>query len=229
MKCLIVDDDPDCRKLVEHLVEMHPALELTGTASDADEALEILGSNDVDLLLLDIDLPTRSGVDLVRSGDIIPQVVFITAHREFAVDAFEHDVTDFIVKPVDSPRFEKAVEKALVNYRYRNELTRQDHIYVKVNSRLVKVSFPEIVLIESHGDYVRIHLRDDVHTVYTRMNTVENALRNKGFQRVHRKYLINLAEIHSVEDNQVQLSNGATIPVSKANWTALLDSLNTLS
>ncbi len=228
MKCLVVDDDPDCRMLVEHLVNKHPSLELMGTAGDAETALDILADSDVDLLLLDIDLPAQSGVDLVRSGNIIPQVVFITAHREFAVDAFEHDVTDFIVKPVDAERFEKAIDKALVNYRYRNELTGKDHVYVKVNSKLVKVSFPQILFVESYGDYVKIHLTRDVHTVYTRMNTVENALRHKGFQRIHRKYLVNLAEIHAVGDREVQLNNEVSIPVSKANRGALLEKLNTL-
>ena len=229
MKCLVVDDDPDCRNLVEHLVHRHHALELIGAAGDAETALEILSDQEVDLLLLDIDLPAQSGVDLVRRGNIIPQVVFITAHREFAVDAFEHDVTDFIVKPVDATRFDKAAEKALVNFNYRKELTAQDHMYVKVNSRLVKVSFPEILFVESYGDYVKIHLNRDVHTVYTRMNTVENALRHKGFERVHRKYLVNLAEIAAVGDRDVQLSNQDVVPVSKASRAALIDKLNTLA
>lgn len=228
MQCLVVDDDPDFRNLVGRFVDQHPALDLAGTACSAEEAMAVLASAAIDLLFLDIDMPSRNGIELVRSQELVPQVVFITAHREYAVEAFEYDVTDYIVKPVNESRFNKAVDKALKNFAQRNEMSGQDHIFVKVDQKLVRIQFRDVDLVESHGDYVRIHCGDQVHTVHTRLNTMENVLKGHRFMRVHRKYLVRLDAIVSVEGYTLLLANGASVAISRNARPELNQALDTL-
>jgi two-component system LytT family response regulator len=227
LKCIAIDDEPLALKLISGYVSRFPSLQLIQTFDDAISGAEFLKNKPVDLLFIDINMPDITGIDLVRSLAVKPIVIFTTAHKNFAYEGFELEALDYILKPIDFKRFEKAVEKAIDYYRYKNQpATEQaeESLYVYSEYRMVKIELSAIEYIESMEDYIKIHLTN-AKTVLTLMplKKVLEKLPADKFQRIHRSYIVPVNKIRSIQNRKVKLTD-IELPVSESyldivrNW-----------
>lgn len=229
IRCIIVDDDELSRNIMEDLVKENEELELVKTCSDAIEAFNVLKNEEIDLIFLDVDMPKMTGIDLLRSLEVIPQVILITAHSEFAAQSYEYNVTDFIVKPISHARFITAVEKAKKNL-LKPSISGGDAVqtlFIKTDSRLVQVYTKNILYIEALGNYVNVYTTNGKFIVLSTMKDIESRLSAPDFMRVHRSFIVRVDKIESIEDNFIHI-NQKNIPIGKNYKEDLMQSLNLL-
>ncbi|MBC8082323.1 MAG: response regulator transcription factor [Hymenobacter sp.] len=230
LRCLVVDDDPLSVQVVENCITSTPFLTTVGSCESAVTAAEILRTQAVDLLFLDVEMPLMSGIDLLGTLQHPPLVVLITSSKQYAVEAFEHDVVDYLVKPVSYARFLKAAQRAL-------ELAQAqaapeppppadaDFTFMKVDTKLVKVLFEEVRYVEALGDYVHIVTGQSKLIVYSTMKAVEEKFPTSRFVRVHRSFIVNVNRIQALEDNSVTVES-KHIPVGQTYLRDVLQRLN---
>lgn len=226
MRCLVVDDDVLSLKLIEQFVEETEVLELVGSFTDPVKASIAIVKEKVDVILLDVEMPEMTGLQLIQNIPDSTQVILITSQKDYAFDAFEHEVTDFLLKPVSYSRFLKAIEKAKDKFGPKTAATAQQspNLYVKEESVWVNIPLEEIVWIEALGDYVNINLKDKKHTVLTTMKSIEAKL-NDNFMRVHRSYIVNLSKITNLDGNMLVVGK-KLVPIGKSHKKPLMDKLN---
>ncbi|QEM13355.1 LytR/AlgR family response regulator transcription factor [Mucilaginibacter rubeus] len=227
LKCIAIDDEPLALRLINDYVSRFPALQMVNTFEDAISGAEFLKHNPVDLLFVDINMPDITGIDLVRSLDVKPMVIFTTAHKNFAYEGFELEALDYVLKPIDIKRFTKAVEKAVDYYKYRSkpaEEAAEESLYVYSEYRMVKIDLGTIEYIESMEDYIKIHITNE-KTILTLMpmKKVLEKLPASKFQRIHRSYIVPVNKIRSIQNRKVQLTD-VELPISESyndfarNW-----------
>ena len=224
LTCAIIDDDEINRLTLEHYVELTPGLKLVASLADGIAGLTFFREgNQVDVLLLDIEMPHLSGLELLRVLTNPPEVIITTARQDFAVDAFELRVTDYLVKPFDFARFTQAMQRvqsrqsATPTASLTPEGPANTDLFVKVNSRMVRIDFDEVLYVEALSDYVNIVTPKHKYIVYTTLKALENRLRTfASFVRVHRSYLLNVQHIESIEDNTANLHGGHFVPIGKS-------------
>ncbi|MBB2150522.1 LytR/AlgR family response regulator transcription factor [Pedobacter gandavensis] len=221
MNCLLLDDEKPALDLLEDNVRQIPFLNVVACCRKPLEVLEILKKEQVDLIFMDIQMPGLNGLELIRSMEHPPMVILVTAYGEHALDGFELDVVDYLIKPVPFHRFLKAVQKAQALYqskRLQNRvvLDENDHFFVNANYALVKVKLQEITFIEGMKDYVKIN-NVEGKPVTTRMGlkVVEERLNPVHFMRVHRSYIVALNKIESIQKSQLTIA-GVEIPIGEA-------------
>jgi DNA-binding LytR/AlgR family response regulator len=214
MNCIIVDDEPLAREGIKLLVNETPSLSCCGTFNNARDASLFIQTNPVDLIFLDIRMPGINGIEFARTIPRHTLVIFITAFAEFAVDSYEVEAVDYLMKPVDEKRFQKAVEKAAA---YHSLLSTHDmndtggitgeYIFVKAERRFVKIDFSDITFVEALKDYVIIHTIEQ--RVITRMNlkTIEEQLPSAIFARVSKSYIVNIRHLNSFDNNSVMVGS----------------------
>lgn len=214
MNCIIVDDDVMSGNAVKHLVAQIPYLNLVGIGKTPQEAILLLSNNKVDLMLLDIEMPGMSGLDLIKSMKNLPFVILITSKKEYALEAFEYNVVDYLLKPIALDRFFKAIAR-VKEMGDNNPATDKTNtsFFVKNNGTLVKIHSKDILWIEALGDYITIHTIDNKKfTIHSTMKMVENKLSSDRFVRVHRSFIIAVDHISSIDDNVVVIGK-QLIPV----------------
>lgn len=215
LKCIAIDDEPLALKLLKDYIQRIPDLQLVNVFEDAVLALEFLEKGEVDLVFLDIEMPDISGIDLVRSLNTKPLIVFTTAYRDFAFEGFELEALDYLLKPIAFHRFSKAVEKAVQYYKSK---PKEDStcFFVYSEYRVVRVDFDEIEYIESLKDYIKIHLSGakPVLTLMTLKKVLER-LPPEKFKQIHRSYVAPVAKVKSVSSRKVELFSSVELPVSK--------------
>jgi DNA-binding LytR/AlgR family response regulator len=213
MKCLIIDDDDASRNVLTHLVGQIEYLQLAGVFNNPKEALKTLQKENIDLVFLDIEMPEMSGIDLLKSMPM-PPTILTTTHKEYALDAFEFNIVDYLVKPITLPRFIKAVEKAKTNFSKNStaEMVDKDYFFIKKDSVLTKVPIKQILWIEALGDYLTVNTVDKKYIVHSTLKAIEGKLPPDKFVRVHRSYIINIDNVSSIEDTTIYINNTA-IPV----------------
>jgi len=230
LKCIAIDDEPLALELIREYVSRFPALQLLHTFEDAIYGAEFLKYNAVDLLFIDINMPDITGIDLVRSLERRPIVIFTTAYRNFAFEGFELDALDYLLKPIDFERFSKTVGKAIDYHQYQQNPKSDvsDSIYVHSEYRLVRIVLDQISYIESFGDYVMVHLLNDkpVSTLMSLKKVLEK-LPEQHFKRIHRSYIVPLKLIKTIHHRKVQLSCGKELPISDTYIQVILDWLKT--
>ncbi len=217
--CIVIDDEPLGRSVIETFVKEIPYLELSASFEDPVEALAYLHNNAVDIVFSDIQMPKISGMELLRSLVYPPVVIFITAHRDFALDGFEAGVTDYLVKPVRFDRFLKAVSRAKEKISLSQVATIQqqihnDRIFIKSEGKLVKILFDEILYIEAQGDYLKIIISSGTFTTQVTLKAMEEILNLPNFFRVQRSFILNLEAVRSINGNTVELTNGKSIAIA---------------
>jgi len=228
LNCIIVDDEALSRKAVERCVELTGFLNLVGTYSNAMDAKMALGKKQVDLIFLDIVMPEMSGIEFVETFRDIPQIIMVTSKKEYAFEAFNYDVTDYISKPIEYPRFLKAVEKAVkIHETHAAQNSEDEYIFIKSDLALNKVAMADINWIEALGDYVRVITSEQKYTVLSTMKAFESKLRPHDFLRIHKSYIANLSKISKIDGNSVFI-DGKTIPVSRTYKELLLSKVTTL-
>jgi DNA-binding LytR/AlgR family response regulator len=230
LRALLVDDDSVARKIIQQYVKKTEGLELVGECSKPAEALRILQEEPVDILLLDMELPEMSGLDMLRALDHTPHTIFITSSKEYAVDAFDHNAVDFLLKPFDLARFSKAVararERLTANEPKGENAFLGDAVFVRHNAKYVKIPTDGIIWIEAVGDYANIHTEHRRYTIHCTMKTLETKLPARQFLRVHRSYIVRIDAIQEFEDNALMIGKDKTIPVGKSYRTKLVQTLN---
>ncbi len=215
MRCIIVDDEPIARMGIEMLVKRISALELIGSFESAEAASEFIVENTVDLIFLDIRMPGISGIEFAQTIPKTTLVIFTTAFAEFAVDSYEVDAVDYLVKPIKPKRFEKAVEKAI---GYHSMLLSEEKnidvqqvetesIFIKSDRRFFKVSFEDILFIEGLKDYVIIQKEDQRLITHLNLKNIHELLPQDRFLRVNRSYIVNKKHIDSFSNNDVFIRN----------------------
>jgi DNA-binding LytR/AlgR family response regulator len=228
LKCLIVDDDPISLKLLQEHVLKTSFLQLIAVSENALDAAAVLRKEAVDLIFLDIEMPEMTGLELLQTLSNKPEIVLVTGKEEYAADAWEQDVLDYIVKPVTYPRFLRAANKALEKHGTRNEMkTEMNKLFVRVDSKLIPVEMDKITFVEAKADYVTIHTDEKRYTIYSTMKGIESKLPEDTFIRVHRSFIINKEKIDSIEDNLVVIG-GKMIPVGVTYKDKLMNKLNLL-
>lgn len=213
MNCIIIDDEPLAREAVAMLIEQTGDLELTGSFNSPATATDFMGSNSVDLIFLDIQMPGISGIEFARDIPSETFVIFTTAYSEFATDSYEVDAIDYLIKPVKPERFKKAVEKAYAYSRLlaadytQNNIERiaDDFFFVKADRRIFKIRFSDILFIQGLKDYVVIHLENQKVITAMNIKTIYDQLPREMFVRVSKSYIINVQHIGSVDNNTVYI------------------------
>ncbi len=236
IRCIAVDDESLARKLVEENIRQIPFLELVATCKNAFEAIEVLQQQTVDLMFLDIQMPGMLGTKFLASLRTKPMVIFVTAYSNYAVESYDLDVIDYLMKPVSQERFTKAAFKALdIFQKNQPEATAlaatgdvepeptPGHFFANVEYSLVKIVFDEITHIEGMKDYVKIFLTTAKRPVLTKstLKAMEERLPSGKFLRVHKSYIVSLEKIESIRNHQVTIGDHE-IPVSEANMEDLL-------
>lgn len=222
LRCIVIDDEPIGKELIVDFVKTIPFLELQASYDDPIDALTYLQSNEVDIIFSDIQMPKISGIDLIRSLTKPPSIIFITAHRDFALEGFENGVVDYLVKPVAYDRFLKAVNRAKERMQTasKTEVSSPeapnpvDRIFIKVNGKLVKVILDDILYVEALGDYLKIVTDTESFTTLATLKSMEDILIPPKFFRVQRSFIVKLISVKSVSGNVIELNNGKAITIA---------------
>lgn len=220
--CLIVDDEPLSREVLRKYINEVADLHVTAECFNAVEATHQLNRVPIDILFLDINMPGLSGISFARSLTTAPLIIFTTAYPEYAVEGFELDATDYLVKPYSFERFLKAVNRALERLRENhNEETDSGKILVKADKKIYALLFSDILFLEGQGDYIRIRTGKYNLVVHDTIKNFLTSLPEKEFMRIHKSFVINLKSIEYIEGNQVRIGQH-TIPVSPVHKEELL-------
>ncbi|MCK4989354.1 MAG: response regulator transcription factor [Bacteroidales bacterium] len=223
LNCMIVDDEPLSRDVLRKYIREVKDVTIVAECRDAFEATHQLNQKEVDLIFLDINMPGLSGISFARSLTTAPGIVFTTAYPEYAVEGFDLDAVDYLVKPYSFERFLKAVNKAMErNYKDRTgEAGSSRKIVLKADKKLYAVEFSSILFVEGQGDYIRIHLGDKKLVVHDTIKNFLGSLPTMDFMRIHKSYVVNLKKITFMEGNQARIGE-ETLPISPANRDELL-------
>lgn len=230
INCMVVDDEPLAVKVLEKYIGELPYLNLTGKCSSAIQATEQLQHQSIDLLFLDINMPKISGISLLKALPAPPLVIFTTAYPEYAVEGFELEAVDYLLKPFSFERFLKAVNKAakyleITNKQPETEKTRTSgNLIIKADRKLYPLPYDQLLYLQAYGDYVKIFTKDQTYLPKMTLQSLEKELPADQFIRVHRSYLVALEAIQYIEGNHLTI-DGQIIPIAAAYRAELLQKL----
>lgn len=232
LNCMVVDDDKMSRLVINKFIDKTDFLTLSHDLDNPKEASDILlgeSSNDVDVVFLDIEMPGMSGLELVRSLQKAYNIILVTSKSEYATEAFEDSVADYLVKPVEYDRFLKAANKVKDNLEKEKMLAeKEDHIYVKSDGKLYRLAYDNILFVEALADYVIFNTEvGRKHIVHHTMKGIEKRLPESIFSRVHRSYIINRTKINRIEDLQVLIGE-KNFSIGASYKEALMEKFNML-
>jgi DNA-binding LytR/AlgR family response regulator len=218
INCLILDDEPAALEVLEHFIGKVFFLNLVKKCEQAIEAMQILEENNIDLLFLDISMPDIDGLQFLKSIKSRPLVIFTTGYREYALDGYDYDIVDFLLKPFDFERFLKAVNKAnnLISKTSRIPVVQtkaQQYIFIKADYKLMKINVDDILFVEGLKDYIKIYTRQKLYLTLMSMTAIEEKLPAGEFFRLHRSYIISLSKIDSISRHRVIIGE-KFIPIS---------------
>lgn len=221
LKCIAIDDEPLALKQIQTYIEKTPFLLLEGAYTNAKQAFQQVEERGCDLLFIDINMPDLNGIDFIKSLTKRPMLIFTTAYSEFALEGFQLDAVDYLLKPIAYPNFLKAAAKAKELYELRNtpdeKLSGNENcLFVKSEYRLVRIKYSDIRYIEGMREYVGIHLVDGSRIMtLVNMKSIEERLPKEQFMRVHRSYIVNLDKITIVERQRIVFDKKTYIPISE--------------
>jgi DNA-binding LytR/AlgR family response regulator len=227
--CYVVDDESDAIALLKEYIDMTPGLELVGSSQNPLEALEVLTSkNAPDITFLDVDMRQLSGMELAGMVNLYTSVVFTTAFPEYALQAFENEAFDYLLKPIDYKRFAKCIQKAKRKIKKGPEadiVEQNDFFNIKseIKGRMVKIRFDEVMFIEGAVNYIQIHTTEEKHMTYLTMREIERHLPAQLFARIHRSFIVNINFVKVTERAQLKLTNGESLTMGDHYKQKFLD------
>ncbi len=209
INCIAIDDEPLALELLESYINKIPYLNLVGTYNSPGEALSVINNESIDLIYLDINMPEINGLQLVKSLENAPKVIFTTAYDSFAIQGFELNAVDYLLKPFSFERFLIATEKVQERVSRNKQLVQDisnDFIFIKIEHNILKVMLDEIYFIEGYKDYLKIHTSSKYPLLTLKsIKSIEKVLQNKGFIRIHRSYIISINKIHSFRNGKIKI------------------------
>jgi two-component system LytT family response regulator len=239
MRALIVDDERLARKELMKLLEEHPMIEVVGEAMNAEEALQMVNDLNPDLLFLDIQMPGKTGFQLLEMLDAVPLVVFTTAYDEFALKAFEVNALDYLLKPIQAERLsetisklsEKERQKTVATHGPEKKLGLNDQVFVKDGDRCWFVSLSNVRLFESDGNYIKVYFDNNRPMIHKSLNALDEKLDERAFFRASRKHIVNLSWVESIEPwfnggLMVKLKGGDKVEVSRRQAAKFKDMMS---
>lgn len=236
MNCIIVDDDNFSVRIIEEFVYQTEGLALLGTFTNAIDSVNWLNNSEkepVHLIFLDIEMPEMSGIEFLRALNVIPQVIIYSSQEKYALESYEYDVTDYLLKPVTYARFIKAVNRARERFeRKENPVKQSTEIFIKNNSSLVRVKYDDILWIEALENYVVVNTFKEKYTIHFTMKSISDKMPSERFMRIHRSYIVNFSKISAIEDNSVIIrteSGNRVIPIGKSYKDKLLNDINLIT
>lgn len=234
IRCLVVDDEPMAREILENLLSRIEDIEVVGSCKSSLEAFEIISDNEIDLLFLDINMPGISGLSFAKSINKNIKIIFATAYREYAVEGFDLQAVDYLLKPISYERLQQAISK------YRNEdlsfvqtadtkiaLEKCNYFFVRADRKMVRISFEEILYVESFSDYVKIHLKDKTVVTRETITSIEAKLPQHDFLRIHRSFIVALTHTQSYTNEYIEVNN-MQISISRTHKKEVLERLRNL-
>jgi DNA-binding LytR/AlgR family response regulator len=221
IKCVVVDDEPMAREIIESYITKTPFVELIASCKNASEAILFVQENQVDLFFLDINMPEISGLSFAKLIKNTSQIIFTTAYREYAIDGFNLNVVDYLLKPISFDRFLEAVQKVKTS-----EITEKnnDFMFVRSDRKMVKIDFDQILYIESLSDYVKIFTSEKTIVIRETISSLEVKLPSKMFIRIHRSFIISLKNITSYTNEFIEVNQKA-LPISRSYKESVLQKL----
>lgn len=228
MRCIIVEDQPPAQRILKKFIQDVPTLELVEVFSDGLKAMEFLNMESVDLMFLDIHLPKINGLEFLKSIPEPPQVILTTAFSEYALEGYDLNVVDYLLKPFSFQRFLQAVNKVSAKYEQissKNDAPPLSEIYIKSSHEHIKVMVKDIYTIASDSDYTEIHLQDKKVLSSEPLRHWMEVLGGNQFYQIHKSHIVNTKKIDKISGNLVVLSNGAKIPMGRAYKDNFLKSI----
>jgi DNA-binding LytR/AlgR family response regulator len=217
LSCIIVDDEPVARKILHEFVEQVPFLDLHGKFENALKAELFLKSNKVDLIFLDIEMPKVSGLQFLQRLNIESLVILTTAFPQYALEGYELDIIDYLLKPFALSRFLKAVQKAKDYYELKSRtvaVPQPDYIFIKSDKRIEKIRLCDIIYVESVGNYVAVYTDEQKILAYLTLKSLEAQLPPGDFMKIHQSYMVNAARINAIDGNEIKIGN-KSLPMSR--------------
>jgi len=231
VKCLIVDDNTMARTVLRNMVKQIRELEICGEYAAAIDAFNHLQKESVDLLLLDVEMPGMSGLELIESLSNPPLVILITAKTDYAVQGFQLQVVDYLVKPITLPRLLQAVNRAeewkLSDSKSIQSAESKNYFFARINNQLIRIDWDDILFLQAMGDYVVIVTPGKKMPVHSTLKALEKKIPENRFTRVHRSYIVQVSKIVNLEENSIQI-NEHLIPVSERYKSELMEKMNVL-
>ena len=228
LNSMIVDDEEMSRSILEQFIIQTPFLTLIKACSGPIEAATLLESQSVDVIFLDIEMPEMNGMEFIQSMTNAPQIILTTSHKDYAIEAFQHNVTGYLVKPISYPSFLKAATKARdIFKRSQFQHSHNSILFVKSDSRLVKVNPKDILWIEALREYVVINKIKEKLMIHMTMKEMEKKLLQNDFVRIHRSFIVRLDKIVTIEDNTLVINNKA-LPIGRKYKDDFMKRLNLL-
>ncbi len=236
MNCIIIDDDKLSTKIIAEFVEKTDELNLVATYASAVDGINYLNGKNavqIDILFLDIEMPEMTGIDVLKTLNVLPQVIIYSSQEKYALESYEYNVTDYLLKPVIYPRFLKAINKVKEKNEKREDITKNStEIFIKNNSSLVRVKYDDILWIEALENYVVVNSFKEKYTIHFTMKAISDKMPSDQFVRVHRSFIVNIGKIKVIEDNSVVIKteNGSkVIPIGKSYKDKLMDDINLIT
>jgi DNA-binding LytR/AlgR family response regulator len=211
---LIIDDNVDWQKIISKVVQLNPILNLVGVCSSVMEAYAKLVDGNIDLLICDIEMPDMSGLQFVKSLRITPTVIFVSAHRDFALDCYEVSPVDFLLKPLDFERFLQSIEKVRLRYLSPPENVEiEPYFFIRENLNHVQIPYKDVIYMKAQENFLQIVTATQSFLPILSITKMEEQIKGDRFLRVHRSFLVNRSEISLIGKNEIILSNGTAIPI----------------
>jgi DNA-binding LytR/AlgR family response regulator len=227
LKAIIVDDEPLARSFLERYCEKQGSLEVMGSFPDSENALNYLTSNEIDIMFLDVEMPGDTGFVLLDKLQYMPKVVLTTSKTDYAFDAFQYHVTDYLKKPIPYNRFEDSIHKITESFKNTTVETNKEDIFIKTDGKFIRLSYQDILYIESMGDYVKYFTQAKHFLTHSTLKAVEEKMNPKQFLKVHRSYIVNMSKIIDIQDNTIVIDK-KVIPISKALKSDLMGRINAM-
>ncbi len=237
MNCIVIDDDSLSRKIMKEFIDRTDFLNLIHSYTNAVEAINSFNNEtEIHLIFLDIEMPEMSGIDFLRSLQNAPQVIIVSSREKYALESYQYDVTDYLLKPVSYGRFYSAVDRAKKRMEKEESISAHssdsEEIFIKKNSSLVRLKYDDILWVEALENYVVVNTFDDKYTIHFTMRAILTNLPSNKFTRVHRSYIVNVRKINMIEDNSIIIktaSGSKIIPIGKSYRDQLYGDINLIN